>query len=162
MNAVKHGLLSGKLILEGEAPEDYQALMGGLERSLQPKGTLELALVEKVAIALWKQRRLVAAETASVLVESLPPVPGGLVAFFPMCEDGADPYADTRAAAIKDRDQAPINASRLHSYQVALDGELYRAMNALHRQQEWRIKSGIEPEGETIEGHAGGEVSENP
>lgn len=36
------------------------------EAALWPVGALELALVEKVAVALWRQRRLVRAETALV------------------------------------------------------------------------------------------------
>ena len=65
-NAIKHGLLSGKLILKGEAQGDYQALLDGLIQSLKPSGALELILVEKVAVAIWKQRRLVTAESAGI------------------------------------------------------------------------------------------------
>jgi len=71
-NATQHGILSTRLVLEGEDPEDFQALLGGLAAALQPVGTLEVALVEKVAVALWKQRRLTQAESARIELNRLP------------------------------------------------------------------------------------------
>ena len=59
-NAISHGILSKRLFLEDESPDDFQALQNDLRQALRPMGALELALVEKVAVALWKQRRLVA------------------------------------------------------------------------------------------------------
>ncbi|MGH8579393.1 MAG: hypothetical protein ACREVK_04440, partial [Gammaproteobacteria bacterium] len=62
-NAVKHGLFARQLILNDEDPTEYQALVDGLQAALSPVGTLEYALVERIAITLWRQRRLVRAET---------------------------------------------------------------------------------------------------
>lgn len=66
MNAISHGVLSQKLFLAGEDPAEFAALLDDLSRALRPIGTLEQVLVEKIAVALWKQRRLVTAETASI------------------------------------------------------------------------------------------------
>ncbi len=63
-NATQHGILSRHLILPGESRAEIDALLQQLMTEPQPVGTLEQALVERMAVALWRQRRLVAAETA--------------------------------------------------------------------------------------------------
>lgn len=65
-NGLKHGILSKALFLDDENPRDFAALYADLEATLRPVGALELALVEKVAAALWRQQRLVRAETALI------------------------------------------------------------------------------------------------
>ena len=65
-NRITHGILSNKLLLEGENPDDYQSLLEDLQAQLRPAGTLEQGLVEKIAVILWRQRRLVGAETATI------------------------------------------------------------------------------------------------
>lgn len=65
-NAAKHGILSERLLLSDECEQEYQGLFDGLCRSLCPVGDLELALVEKIAINLWRQRRLIGAEHAGI------------------------------------------------------------------------------------------------
>lgn len=65
-NAVKHGLFARQLILSDEDPTEYQALVDGLQAALSPVGALEYALVERIAVTLWRQRRLVGAETAAI------------------------------------------------------------------------------------------------
>ena len=72
-NRITHGILSTKLLLAGEDIQDYQALLGDLQVQLRPVGVLELSLVEKVAVILWRQRRLVGAETAVVELVMTPP-----------------------------------------------------------------------------------------
>ena len=65
-NARTHGLLSRNLIVEGESQEEFSELLGLLVDEFQPVGLVEQALVERVGIALWRQRRLVRAESAEV------------------------------------------------------------------------------------------------
>ena len=65
-NAIRHGLLSQQLIITGEEIQDFDALLVGLMQSVAPEGMLEKVLVEKVAVAMWRQKRLVAAESASI------------------------------------------------------------------------------------------------
>ena len=73
-NAVKHGLFSKHLILNDENPEDYQLLLDGLQVELNPVGTLEQSLVERIAVTLWRQRRLVRSETAHIELSNKPSV----------------------------------------------------------------------------------------
>ncbi len=71
-NATRHGLLSAKLFLDEEDPGEFQALFADLANSLHPIGTLELTLVERIAVTMWRQRRLVQAETASLALARQP------------------------------------------------------------------------------------------
>ena len=71
-NRITHGILSDKLLLTGDNPLDYQSLLDDLQAQLRPAGALELSLVEKIAVTLWRQRRLVSAETATIELEINP------------------------------------------------------------------------------------------
>lgn len=73
-NAMRHGLLSRKLLLDDEDPEEFEALVDDLGGSLGPVGIAEALLVERIAVTIWRQRRLVQAETASLTL-SRQPVP---------------------------------------------------------------------------------------
>jgi hypothetical protein len=65
-NARTHGLLSRSLIIEGESQKEFSELLRLLVEEFQPVGLVEHALVERVGISLWRQRRLVRAESAEV------------------------------------------------------------------------------------------------
>jgi len=60
-NALKHGLLAKEAVItvgEGaENPEEFNACLNDLKAQLDPEGTLEEILVEKVAVAYWRLRR---------------------------------------------------------------------------------------------------------
>lgn len=251
-NAISHGILSKRLLLEGESPDDFQALQDDLRQALMPMGALELVLVEKVAVAIWKQKRLVAAETAMLelgrdmrrlevrdavkeaaglgytdgeitsadlipldaddkaqqlfclevleqyeqiedavfvgpdlagLKEQAPAIYQQLIE--EAQEEGKSPEAYLKAnykdegllewvcalrgwcgetlkqlhrrplvqsvaKLVQAQKSAPIGSEVLMRYQVAIDGELYRAMEALRKQQTFRLKLGIEGEGEVV------------
>lgn len=65
-NAIKHGIFSKQLILNTENETDYLLLLEELQTELKPVGVLEQSLVEKIAITLWRQRRLIRSETAQI------------------------------------------------------------------------------------------------
>ncbi|MGA7918673.1 MAG: hypothetical protein WCA38_03305 [Candidatus Acidiferrales bacterium] len=65
-NALKRGIFSKSLILESESRAEYQSLLKGVQENLQPQGTVESALVESLAVILWRKRRLVPAESAEI------------------------------------------------------------------------------------------------
>ena len=74
-NALKHGLFAERLILTDESMDEYAQLIHGLVSSLNPVGTLEQLLVEKIAVATWKQLRLTRAESASIEIERRMEIP---------------------------------------------------------------------------------------
>jgi hypothetical protein len=65
-NALKHGVFAKQLVLSDENPEDYQQLFDELQIALNPVGALEYSLVERIAVTLWRQRRLIRSETAHI------------------------------------------------------------------------------------------------
>jgi hypothetical protein len=55
-----------------------------------------------------------------------------------------------RCGGIAAEKSAPVSNEFLMRSQIALDGELYRAMDQLRKQQEWRIRSGMEIDAEVV------------
>lgn len=66
LNATQHGLLSARLFLDDEEPAEFQRLLADLDSTLNPIGAIELTLVERIAVTIWRQRRLVTAESATL------------------------------------------------------------------------------------------------
>ena len=78
-NATQHGLFSSRLLLEGEDPAEFQRLLADLQATLRPVGAVELGLVERIAVTMWRQRRLVRAETATLHLARQPQkIAGGI------------------------------------------------------------------------------------
>jgi len=65
-NALKHGIFSKTALLKDESQSEFDSLLDGLLNDLQPEGTLEQLLVEKLAALAWRQRRLLLAERAEI------------------------------------------------------------------------------------------------
>ena len=65
-NAVKHGIFSEIVLKERESTARYQFLLNSLVENFQPEGALEALLVEKLAMLLWRHKRLVQAECAEI------------------------------------------------------------------------------------------------
>jgi hypothetical protein len=63
-NRYTHGLLSKTIVIEGEDSARFAALLNGLRADLLPATALEESLVEDLATCRWRQRRLLAMETA--------------------------------------------------------------------------------------------------
>lgn len=66
LNAQKHGIFSKSLLVRNESPRDFSILLNGLREDFQPDGTLQTALVERLAMILWRQRRVTEAESAAI------------------------------------------------------------------------------------------------
>ena len=65
-NALKHGLLAETIVLKGELEERFLEVIAEIERELQPETPIEHALVEKMAVARWRQLRLWGMEKAAM------------------------------------------------------------------------------------------------
>lgn len=75
-NALKHGLLSRRVVLESESPEDFQTLLDQHTAHLSPVDDVEVGFIEEMASSSWRLRRLWAIET-SVMDEALAAEPEG-------------------------------------------------------------------------------------
>lgn len=230
------GIITQRFFLPGEDPDLFTALQDDLRLSLRPMGAMELLLVEKIAMVIWKQRRLMAAENASIQLATSPgqynvrckvaeaigevskPSAGELS---PLSEEDASQVewckavleeivslpekADLNTLAkvaphchgqflseaeggkvkpeiyltslkslpdwlaelcvwckkellkydrrekmkpflqlVQIKEMAHVGMQLLNTFQTALDTELYRALDALRKQQEWRQKNGID------------------
>lgn len=69
-NAQTHGLLSQHLIIAGEDRGQFDSLLTTLQTEMRPLGLLENSLVERIAVALWRQRRLIRAESAGIALRA--------------------------------------------------------------------------------------------
>lgn len=65
-NAKRHGILSTHLVLENESREEFDLLLNTLQQEMEPAGLIEHTLVERIAVAMWRQRRLVRAESSEL------------------------------------------------------------------------------------------------
>ncbi|MGD1073526.1 MAG: hypothetical protein ABSB15_25725 [Bryobacteraceae bacterium] len=63
-NAERHGLLSQSIVMEGEDKERFHALLARLVSEHLPQTDSELELVETMAVAKWRQKRVWDMETA--------------------------------------------------------------------------------------------------
>ena len=61
-NALKHGIFAANMFVYGENLGEYQELLGALREDLAPVGAVEELLVEKVAIAVWRGKRVLRCE----------------------------------------------------------------------------------------------------
>src|SRR5271154_6920869 len=62
-NSRRHGLTAASIVLPGESAEHFQLLLADFMDQFQPQTGVEVDLVEVMAAARWRLRRLLAIET---------------------------------------------------------------------------------------------------
>lgn len=66
-NARKHGLTSSKMfVLQNENPESWEELLAECRQIFQPTNGFEARLVEEIANAKWRLRRIWSVENAAI------------------------------------------------------------------------------------------------
>lgn len=65
-NALKHGILSRYTVLSHENHADYESLVNALMDEHLPTGATEQHLVEELASVIWRKRRVLQAEGATI------------------------------------------------------------------------------------------------
>jgi hypothetical protein len=65
-NALKHGLLSRYTVLSHESHADYESLVNSLMDEHLPAGATEQHLIEELASVIWRKRRVLQAEGATI------------------------------------------------------------------------------------------------
>lgn len=66
-NALKHGLLSKEVLLEGEDEETLLELEKRLRSELKPISEIELLLVDRIAANIWRLKRALGMEKGEVI-----------------------------------------------------------------------------------------------
>jgi hypothetical protein len=154
------GLLSRELFLVGEDPREFRQLFDQLVADHRPQGVLETSLVEKIAICLWRQRRLVDAESSrhrlrrartniELQVQLMKVLSGNLTIVRTVMEHAAGLGDEPEETDEPDWTEAlqmvqlsttiPKSDDALSSYQTAIDNELYKTLRALRETQAWRL-----------------------
>jgi hypothetical protein len=65
-NAIKHGILSRYTVLSHESHADYKSLVNSLMDEHLPAGATEQHLIEELASFIWRKRRVLQAEGATI------------------------------------------------------------------------------------------------
>ena len=65
-NALKHGILSRYTVLSHENHADYESLVNSLMDEHLPAGATEQPLIEELASVIWRKRRVLQAEGATI------------------------------------------------------------------------------------------------
>jgi hypothetical protein len=76
-NSFKHGLASGRILIEGEDPAAFEALVADLEADYQPATETEALLVHDLAKFHWLADRAIRLQ-AEAFAASLPEMPASL------------------------------------------------------------------------------------
>jgi hypothetical protein len=71
-NATKHAIFSKLAVIKGESETELNVLKSGLNDYFQPVGTFEAVLVDTIAATLWRQRRVLIAESRHRVRQRLP------------------------------------------------------------------------------------------
>jgi hypothetical protein len=131
-NALKHGVLSKSLVVFSEEQQEFDDLLTNLIEAHDPFNQSEMMLVEKMAIALWKQKRLITAESAQITHQQINSHPTRLP---------ADPEKQTEAILRAVEAQSlPQGAERYVRYDTLLERQYYAAMTMLQRVQSTRAR----------------------
>ncbi len=121
-SALWHGLTAASLVVLGEDEADFDDFHNWLTRDLEPRGTFECSLVERIAVLSWRLRRVAKAEAAlinrSALYKSGIPVP-------PDQAESADKDPGTAF------DQALPKLSALSRHEATIERALNRAISQL-------------------------------
>lgn len=65
-NAIRHGVLSPYTVLSHENHADYESLVNSLMDEHLPAGATEQHLIEELASVIWRKRRVLQAEDATI------------------------------------------------------------------------------------------------
>ena len=107
-NALKHGMRAERTLIPGESPEQWREHREGVLIALGAKGTLETELADRVALALWRLRRIAVHDAAATAREL-----------------SADETPDAEAGLL----------AKVIRYETHVSRQMLQALNALERLQ---------------------------
>ena len=142
-NALKHGLLSKEVLLDGEDSTVLDQLRAGLMSEYEPKGSLEMFLVERLLADIWRIKRALAVERCT----------GELARVQVRNEMFAIDRYETEFGHEQAIKSAPItdeNNEKILRYLTSIDRSFYRTLHELQRVQASR-KEGVMPNSVAID-----------
>jgi len=128
-NALRHGLTAENAVIEGEDESEYNDFQADFYDHLQPQGPVEAHLVQEIATAAWRLRRIHIIETGVFNLR-----------FIDLEEDIEEDYKNltpqTRTAIVyRDDTRGPNTLDNLSRYQARAERTFYKALHELERLQ---------------------------
>jgi hypothetical protein len=147
-NAVRHGILTDDVCAHDsrEQRDNFAALLDQLRSELAPSSLLESLIIERIAAALWRTRRVLAFESGTALERDSIPEPE-LDRVLRDIETGgpSDPEDLERGRALA-RALAPATAADLAMrYEAHLTRELGRLLAQLEQARRLCALEGVSP-----------------
>ncbi len=122
LNALRHGLTAQIAVLPNENPEEFRELRDAFFDEYHPAGPTETLLVEQLATAAWRLRRVRALETGLFNIR-----------ISDLREDKSDPPLDPRARAFAYDTSGSRSIETLSRYETRTERSFYRALHELQR-----------------------------
>lgn len=122
LNAVKHGIVSDAILVEGESTEAFHNLWTSFMNSFEPVGEYEFNLVERIVLYTWRLRRVFKLE-ARLLEESL---------------DSMGVFIEKKAKSAVEFSAKHSTFSTLSRYETSIERMLTRTFHELQRLQAMR------------------------
>ncbi len=144
-NAVKHGLLTQRVVVKGEDPEEFALYRKGMLEDLEPMGSVETLLAERVVHLGWRLRRAERLEGAAFDVLEAQRVAKA------KDQPGASDIQDDEEAVlarmvVQDFGKHKL-LDQLLGYERRIENSLYRTMNELRKERisgsEYRLQAGV-------------------
>jgi len=119
-NALKHGLLSKEVLLEGEDEKTLIEIGKKLRTELEPQTELELVLVDRITANVWRLRRVMQIEREMMVDDR---------------EDSFGDTAKTLGAALSYDFANHDTYGKLIRYETSVERGIYKALHELQRIQ---------------------------
>jgi hypothetical protein len=126
-NALKHGVFCGDTVLAGECQQQFDSLRAALLIRLCPRDVLELFLVERIVIAMWKLQRVQGAEAC-------------------LHASRAEPFTSKREAGLDNLHERPMDWDMDAMKYIAHPKVLPAAATLVHRMPEPRDSATTRPD----------------
>ncbi len=127
LNALKHGILSQEVLVEGEDESTLKSLTEALIDELKPVGPIEEMLVDRIISSLWRLRRSVSAERNTMeYIKNEGFILAGIDGVF-------DPKQDARIKAKNMLTNQGIET--IQRYETTIERSLLKALHELERIQ---------------------------
>jgi hypothetical protein len=133
-NAIRHGILSGAVVLKTENPRAFQDIIEDFYALYEPANEFERSLVETMALARFRYSRIVNIEHRTMDLQIGREVAKGIAASL----DPGDASAVLTALAFASLANETRTLDLLHRYETRLDRQFLRAQKRLIEMQDRR------------------------
>jgi hypothetical protein len=127
LNAMKHGLLSKEILLDGEDETSLIELGKRIRSYLQPIGEIELVLTERIITSIWRLKRVLRAEKSTM-------------GWYKEKETTRNRYLENTSdeQIIRESEKEMLvnrDIEKIIRYETSIDRGLYKALHELQRIQ---------------------------